>query len=119
MILFFKYSLSIAILNVDTIDNSTAIPPQHAENLTSSSIFFSFILIICNFFERSTNSPNELLAKFTTSGYTRRLTGESPLLGPKPVNTHLKAQHCSEVKPAQIKDRISDLCLVCHHQQVL
>ncbi|MFS7934559.1 hypothetical protein Hanom_Chr05g00392981 [Helianthus anomalus] len=63
------------------------------------------------FFERPTNLPNELLAKFTTSGYTRLRTGENPHLGPKPVNTRPKARQCSEIKLVQFKDRTSDLHL--------
>ncbi|MFS8029457.1 hypothetical protein Hanom_Chr16g01523581 [Helianthus anomalus] len=57
------------------------------------------------------NPPNRLLAKFTTSGYTRLRTGETPHLGPKPVSTRLKARRCGEVKTAQFKDRTSDLHL--------
>ncbi|MFS7973384.1 hypothetical protein Hanom_Chr09g00855991 [Helianthus anomalus] len=43
------------------------------------------------FFERPTNPPNGLLAKFTTSGYTGLRIGENPHLGQKPVNTRPKA----------------------------
>ncbi|MFS8009046.1 hypothetical protein Hanom_Chr14g01279961 [Helianthus anomalus] len=57
------------------------------------------------------NPSNELLAKFTTSGYTRIQPGENPHLGLKPVNTRPKARQCGEVKPAQFKDRTSDLHL--------
>ncbi|MFS8019329.1 hypothetical protein Hanom_Chr15g01402581 [Helianthus anomalus] len=35
-------------------------------------------------------------------------TGENPHLVLKPVNTRPKARQCSEVKPAQFKDRTSD-----------
>ncbi|MFS7989448.1 hypothetical protein Hanom_Chr11g01046961 [Helianthus anomalus] len=63
------------------------------------------------FFERPTNPPNGLLAKFTTSGYIRLRTGENPHIRPKPVNTRPKARQCGEVKPAQFKDRTSDLHL--------
>ncbi|MFS7954475.1 hypothetical protein Hanom_Chr07g00630941 [Helianthus anomalus] len=52
---------------------------------------------------------NGLLANITTSGYTCLRTGENPHLGPKPVNTRSKARQCDEVKPAQFKDRTSDL----------
>ncbi|MFS8022762.1 hypothetical protein Hanom_Chr16g01443291 [Helianthus anomalus] len=34
-------------------------------------------------------------------------TEENPHLGPKPVNTRSNARQCSEVKPAQLKDRIA------------
>ncbi|MFS7989399.1 hypothetical protein Hanom_Chr11g01046341 [Helianthus anomalus] len=54
------------------------------------------------------NPPNELLAKFTTSGYTPLRTGENPHLGHKPVNTHPKPRQCGEVKPIQFKDRTSN-----------
>ncbi|MFS7983114.1 hypothetical protein Hanom_Chr11g00970751 [Helianthus anomalus] len=64
------------------------------------------------FFERPTNPPNELLAKFTTSGYTRFRTGENPHLEQKPVNTRPKARQCGEVKPIQFKDRTSDRLLL-------
>ncbi|MFS7985941.1 hypothetical protein Hanom_Chr11g01004591 [Helianthus anomalus] len=63
------------------------------------------------FFERPTNPPNGLLAKFTTSGYTRQRTGQNPHLRLKPVNTRQKARQCGEVKPAQFKDRTSILHL--------
>ncbi|MFS7941947.1 hypothetical protein Hanom_Chr06g00482301 [Helianthus anomalus] len=63
------------------------------------------------FFERPTNPPNGLLAKFTTSGYTCLRTRENPHLGLNPVNTRPKARQCNEVKPAQFKDRTSDLHL--------
>ncbi|MFS7928725.1 hypothetical protein Hanom_Chr04g00324131 [Helianthus anomalus] len=35
-------------------------------------------------------------------------TGENPHLGLKPVNTRPEARQCSEVKPAQFKDRTID-----------
>ncbi|MFS7917324.1 hypothetical protein Hanom_Chr03g00187671 [Helianthus anomalus] len=54
------------------------------------------------------NLPNWLLAKFTTSGYTRLRTGKNPHLGQKPVNTRPKARQCGEVKLIQFKDRTSD-----------
>uniref|UniRef100_A0A251TTN0 Uncharacterized protein n=1 Tax=Helianthus annuus TaxID=4232 RepID=A0A251TTN0_HELAN len=47
---------------------------------------------------RPTNPSNELLAKFITLGYTRLRTGENPHLGPKPVNTHMKARQCGKAK---------------------
>ncbi|MFS7937301.1 hypothetical protein Hanom_Chr05g00426001 [Helianthus anomalus] len=65
-----------------------------------------------NFVERSTNPSNELLSKFTTSGYTHLRTGENPHLWQKPVNTHPKARQCGEVKPIQFKDRTTDLRLL-------
>ncbi|MFS7968920.1 hypothetical protein Hanom_Chr09g00803121 [Helianthus anomalus] len=71
----------------------------------------NYITIINIFFERLTNSPNGLLRKLTTSGYTRLQTGENPHLGLKPVNTRPKARQCGEVKPAQFKNRTSDLRL--------
>ncbi|MFS7949834.1 hypothetical protein Hanom_Chr06g00576261 [Helianthus anomalus] len=36
-------------------------------------------------------------------------TGKNPHLWPKPVNTRLKARQCDGVKPAQFKDRTSNL----------
>ncbi|MFS7899539.1 hypothetical protein Hanom_Chr00s064043g01786351 [Helianthus anomalus] len=39
-------------------------------------------------------------------------TGKNPHLWPKPVNTRPKARHRGEVKPAQFKDRTSDLRLL-------
>ncbi|MFS8016594.1 hypothetical protein Hanom_Chr15g01370431 [Helianthus anomalus] len=53
-----------------------------------------------------------LLAKFTILGYTRLRTMENPHLGPKPVNIRSKARQCGEVKPAQFKNRTSDLRLL-------
>ncbi|MFS8016524.1 hypothetical protein Hanom_Chr15g01369651 [Helianthus anomalus] len=75
-------------------------------------------LLLLLFFQRPMNPPNGLLAKFTTSGYTCIRTGENIHLGPKPVNTLPKARHCGEVRPAQFKDRTSDLRLISHHHQV-
>ncbi|MFS8002964.1 hypothetical protein Hanom_Chr13g01208271 [Helianthus anomalus] len=57
------------------------------------------------------NPTNRLLAKFPILGYTHLRTGENRHLGSKPVNTRLKARQCGEVKPAQFKDRTSDLHL--------
>ncbi|MFS7927726.1 hypothetical protein Hanom_Chr04g00312481 [Helianthus anomalus] len=58
------------------------------------------------------NPSYGLLAKFTISGYIRLWTGENPHLGPKPINTCLKARQCGEVKTPQFKDQTSDLHLV-------
>ncbi|MFS8026755.1 hypothetical protein Hanom_Chr16g01490451 [Helianthus anomalus] len=63
------------------------------------------------FLERRMNPPNGILTKFTTSGYTSLRTGDNPHPGPTPVNTRPKARQCGEVKPAQFKDRTSDLHL--------
>ncbi|MFS7925682.1 hypothetical protein Hanom_Chr04g00287951 [Helianthus anomalus] len=63
------------------------------------------------FFERLTNPPNGLPAKFTTSGYTRLQIRENAHLGPKPMNTRPEARQCGGVKPAQFKDRTSVLHL--------
>ncbi|MFS8002965.1 hypothetical protein Hanom_Chr13g01208281 [Helianthus anomalus] len=57
------------------------------------------------------NPTNRLLVKFTILGYTRLQTGENRHLGLKPVNTRLEARRCGKVKPAQFKDRTSDLHL--------
>ncbi|MFS7990349.1 hypothetical protein Hanom_Chr11g01057761 [Helianthus anomalus] len=61
------------------------------------------------FFLTAMNPLNELLVKFTTSGYTHLQTEEYPHLGPKLVNTCPKARQCGEVKPAHFNDRTSDL----------
>ncbi|MFS8012175.1 hypothetical protein Hanom_Chr14g01317771 [Helianthus anomalus] len=43
--------------------------------------------------------------------YIRLRNGENPHLWSKPVNTRPKAPQYDEVKPAQLKDRTSDLHL--------
>ncbi|MFS7934477.1 putative proliferating cell nuclear antigen, PCNA [Helianthus anomalus] len=68
------------------------------------------------------NPLNELLAKFTTSGYTRLRTVKNPHLGPKPVNTRPKAQQCGEVKPSPIMTNAFDVPFslaqkLCHNSQ--
>ncbi|MFS8013300.1 hypothetical protein Hanom_Chr14g01331251 [Helianthus anomalus] len=60
--------------------------------------------------------PLNGLTQFITSGYTRFRTRKNLYLGPKLVNTRLNARQCGDVKPAQFKDRTSDICLVSHHR---
>ncbi|MFS7888506.1 hypothetical protein Hanom_Chr00s000001g01595991 [Helianthus anomalus] len=66
------------------------------------------------FFKSPINSLNRLPVKFIKSRHTRFRTGKNSHLRPKPVSTRLNARQCGEVKPAQFKDRTSDLYLFAY-----